>query len=167
MTVHELGHAFGLHHDFRNDLKPWIDFYSTEPMTTSICAAGWLDVHPYFNTYQTYFNEPTTIEMWAPRIGHPDGIRLRFEITDLNGLHQAQLFTTIEYLDAPDLSILDCKPLDSSSRVIEFVTDQLTSKTDSVTLRVIDKYGNFTEEKFQFNYPLEDVNKDGPVNVED
>ena len=49
------------------------------------------------------------IEMVATSHSTPDGIRLCFEITDLNGLHQAHLFTTIEYLDAPDLSILDCK----------------------------------------------------------
>ena len=103
VTVHELGHAFGLLHDFRNDLKPWIDLYSTEPMTTSPCAAEWLDVHRYFNSHQIYFDEPTTVEMWSPGAVHPDGIRLRFKIMDLDSLHQAQLFTTIEYLNNPVL----------------------------------------------------------------
>ena len=168
VTVHELGHAFGLQHDFRNDLKSWMDLYSTEPMTTSICAAGWLDAHPYFNTHQIYFNEPTTIEMSSPIAAPPNGIRLRFKITDPDGLHQAQLFTTVEYANAPDLGILDCKPLIGSSRVIEFVTDQLTPKTDSVTLRVIDVHGNFTEKKFPFNYPpLEDVNTSGTSDIQD
>ena len=49
VTVHELGHAFGLMHDYRNNLKAWIDEYVNEPMTTSLCAAQWLDVHQYFN----------------------------------------------------------------------------------------------------------------------
>ena len=168
VTVHELGHAFGLQHDFRNDLKPWMDLYSTEPMTTSICAAGWLDVHPYFNTHQTYFNEPTTIEMWSLAVVHADGVLLRFKITDPDGLHQAQLFTTVEYAGVPDLGILDCKPLVDGSRVVEFVTDQLTSKTDSVTLRVMDKRGNFTEKKFSFNYPPpEDANTGGTRDIQD
>ena len=168
VTVHELGHAFGLQHDFRNDLKPWMDLYSTEPMTTSICAAGWLDVHPYFNTHQTYFNEPTTIEMWSLAVVHADGVLLRFKITDPDGLHQAQLFTTVEYAGVPDLGILDCKPLVDGSWVVEFVTDQLTSKTDSVTLRVMDKRGNFTEKKFSFNYPPpEDANTGGTRDIQD
>ena len=168
VTVHELGHAFGLHHDFRNDLKPWMDLYSTEPMTTSICATGWLDAHPYFNTHQIYFNEPTRIEMGSPDAALPNGIRLRFKITDPDGLHQAQLFTTVEYAGAPDLGILDCKPLVGNSRVVEFVTDQLTPKTDSVTLRVIDVHGNFTEKKFPFNYPpLEDMNTGGTSDIQD
>ena len=168
VTVHELGHAFGLQHDFRNDLKPWMDLYSTEPMTTSICAAGWLDVHPYFNTHQTYFNEPTTIEMWSLAVVHADGVLLRFKITDPDGLHQAQLFTTVEYAGVPDLGILDCKPLVDGSRVVEFVRDQLTSKTDSVTLWVMDKRGNFTEKKFSFNYPPpEDANTGGTSDIQD
>lgn len=168
VTVHELGHAFGLHHDFRNDLKPWMDVYSTEPMTTSICATGWLDAHRYFNTYQTYFNEPTTIEMLLVGAVHPNSVRLRFKITDPDGLHQAQLFTTVEYAGAPDLGILGCKPLDGNNNIAEFVTTQVTSKTDSVTLRVIDRYGNFTQQEFPFNYPPpEDMNIDGTSNLPD
>ena len=170
VTVHELGHAFGLLHDFRNDLKPWIDLYSTEPMTTSPCAAEWLDVHRYFNSHQIYFDEPTTVEMWSPGAVHPDGIRLRFKIMDLDSLHQAQLFTTIEYLNAPDLSILDCKSLDGTSNVVEFVTTQLTPKTDSVTLRVIDVYGNFTYKEFPIDITRllqSDINRDSVVNIQD
>ena len=151
VTVHELGHAFGLGHDFRNELKPWIDLYSTEPMTTSPCAAEWLDAHRYFNTHQTYFNETTTIEMLPPDLNSPQGVHLHFKIDDFDGLHQAQLFSKVEYENYSEPGILDCKSLDDSSNTIEFVTDQLTSKTDSVTLRVIDVYGNFTEKVFPIN----------------
>lgn len=175
VTVHELGHAFGLQHDFRNNLKPWIDVYSTEPMTTSPCAAEWLDGHRYFNTDQPYFNEPTTIEMLPPSLTGPQGTRLRFKITDLDGLHQAQLFTTVAYLKGHDLSILDCKSLDGSSNIVEFVNTPLTLMadsiplpviTDSVILRVIDAYGNFTQKEFP-RYSPEDVNMDGTVNIRD
>ena len=176
VTIHELGHAFGLQHDFRNNLKPWIDVYSTEPMTTSPCAAEWLDAHRYFNTDQPYFNESTTIEMLPPRsLTGPQGTRLRFKITDLDGLHQAQLFTTVAYLKGHDLSILDCKSLDGSSNIVEFVNTPLTLMadsiplpviTDSVILRVIDAYGNSTQKEFPL-YSPEDVNMDGTVNIRD
>ena len=175
VTIHELGHAFGLQHDFRNNLKPWIDVYSTEPMTTSPCAAEWLDAHRYFNTDPPYFNESTTIEMLPPGLTGPQGTRLRFKITDLDGLHQAQLFTTVAYLKGHDLSILDCKSLDGSSNIVEFVNTPLTLMadsiplpviTDSVILRVIDAYGNFTQKEFPL-YSPEDVNMDGTVNIRD
>ena len=174
VTVHELGHAFGLQHDFRNNLKPWIDVYSTEPMTTSPCAAEWLDAHRYFNTDQPYFNESTTIEMLPPDLTDPQGTRRRFKITDLDGLHQAQLFTTVAYLNGHDLSILDCKSLDGNSSIVEFVTTPLTLTadsiplpviTDSVILRVIDAHGNFTEKEFPL-YSPEDLNRNGRVNIQ-
>ena len=167
VTIHELGHAFGLHHDYRNNLKPWIDSYSTEPMSTSACAAEWLDAHPYFNADPIYFNERTTIEMWSPAVALPHGIRFRFKINDPDGLHQAQLVSTLEYEKAFELSILDCKSLDGSTNVVEFVTDPSTVKIDSVTLRVIDVYGNFTEKEFPINSPPEDLNLDGTVNIQD
>ena len=172
VTIHELGHAFGLGHDFRNNLKPWIDLYSTEPMTTSPCAAEWLDAHRYFNTHQTYFNKPTTIEMGVPG---SDDMRLRFKITDADGLHQAQLFTTVEYLNGHDLSILDCRSLEGSSNIVEFVPVPLTLRADSVplqvvegsvTLRVIDVHGNFTYKEFVITAP-EDINGDSRVNIQD
>ncbi|RKU22530.1 hypothetical protein C6500_03245 [Candidatus Poribacteria bacterium] len=175
VTIHELGHAFGLQHDFRNNLKPWIDVYSTEPMTTSPCAAEWLDAHRYFNTDPPYFNASTTVEMLPPGLTGPQGTRLRFKITDLDGLHQAQLFTTVAYLKGHDLSILDCKSLDGSSNIVEFVNTPLTLMadsiplpviTDSVILRVIDAYGNFTQKEFPL-YSPEDVNMDGTVNIQD
>lgn len=175
VTVHELGHAFGLQHDFRNNLQPWIDLYSTEPMTTSPCAAEWLDAHRYFNSHHTHFNEPTTIEIGAPDADRTDGMRLRFKITDLDGLHQAQLFATVAYLNGHDLSILDCKSLDGNSSIVEFVPNSLTLTADSVllpviadsvTLRVIDAHGNFTHKEFTVSSP-EDVNMDGTVNIQD
>ena len=155
VTVHELGHAFGLLHDFRNNLRPGIDLYSTEPMTTSPCAAGWLDAHRYFNDLQVDFDQPTTIEMLPPEAVDSDSIR--FEITDLDGLHQVQLFVTVKYLNSFDQGILDCKSLDGSSNIVEFTptplvmmadSEPLQVITESVLLRVIDVHGNFTQHRF-------------------
>ncbi len=120
-----------------------------------------------------------TIKLWSPRAVHPEGVRLRFKITDLDGLHQAQLFATVEYLNGHDLSILDCKFLDGSSNVVEFITTSLTLTadseplqvlTDSVTLRVIDVYGNFTHKEFPIDITRlqpSDINVDGTVNIQD
>ena len=64
VTAHEIGHAFGLEHDFRDDT--YIMSYGAAPNRLSKCAAGWLDASRFFNTDQTAFNEPTTLRMLTP-----------------------------------------------------------------------------------------------------
>ena len=148
VTVHELGHAFGLAHDYRNTLKAWVDLYINEPMTTSFSAAQWLDVHRYFNSHETDANHPTTIQMAPPtRVAETNGIRFQFEVTDPNGLHQAQ-FLIPESHESPFSKLQDFKALKGQKNTIEFTTTQLTPKTVSVWFRVIDKHGYFTEQAF-------------------
>ncbi len=149
VAVHELGHAFGLQHDFRNDLKPWVALYSTEPMTTSICAAEWLAVHRYFNTGHTFFNVPATFEMRPPVEVPPNAIRLRFEVDDPDELHQAQLLTP-EYEEAGGL--IACRLLEGTNSTVEFVIPKSTlNKNGEVTLQVIDLHGRFSGQTFHAN----------------
>ena len=148
VTVHELGHAFGLAHDYRNNLKSWVDLYTSEPMTTSFCAAQWLDVHRYFNTHETDSNELTTIHMATPtRAAETNSVRFKFDVTDPNGLHQAQILIP-ESHKSPFSKLLDFKVLNGEKDTVAFVTTQLTPKTTSVWFRVIDKQGYFTEQAF-------------------
>ena len=46
-AAHELGHAFGLQHDFRNDT--YIMSFGRDPNKLSECASEWLTAHRYFN----------------------------------------------------------------------------------------------------------------------
>ena len=184
LAVHEIGHAFGLQHDYRNHPDRSIDLAVDDLMVTSACAAEWLDAHHYFNTETPFFNDPTTIEMWPPRAADSEGIRLRFTITDPDGLRQTQLLSTnlredyfagrgyLEEQDYLDQSILDCKSLSGSTTTATFITTQFTPDNDTVVLRVIDVNGNFTEGRFpidttSLSQHLEDVNGDGVVNVQD
>lgn len=148
VTVHELGHAFGLTHDYRNNLEPWVDLYTNEPMSTSFCAAHWLDAHRYFNTISTGFNQPTTIQMAAPtRVAAVNVVRLKFKITDPDGLHQAQILVP-ESDESSASKLLDFKPVNGEESNVEFVTSLLTPQTSFVRLRVIDKRGYFRDKKF-------------------
>ncbi|MDD9975603.1 MAG: T9SS type A sorting domain-containing protein [Candidatus Poribacteria bacterium] len=186
LAVHEIGHAFGLQHDYRNHSDHTGDLMVAENdlMVSSACSAEWLDAHHYFNAETPFFNEPTTIEMWPPRAVDRAGIRLRFTITDPDGLHQARLLSTKleedyfagrDYLEEQDYSdeyILDCKSLSGSSTTATFITTQLTADNDTVVLRIIDVNGNFTEGRFPIDTTslsryLEDVNGDGTVNIQD
>ena len=142
VAAHELGHAFGLAHDhFRNATRS-PSSYHTDWMVTSFCAAEWLDAHRYFNMGQTYpqEDEPTTIQMLPPLAVPPYAIRLRFEVTDPDGLHQAQLHN--HWGDA-----IDCQGISSESASVEFVTLEVTEDPGNrVRLRVVDVYGNVTEQ---------------------
>lgn len=126
--LHELLHAFGMTHD---DTE-------YDPLEITSCAAEWLDGHRYFNPSQnTPVNHNTTIRMFSPTlVPSSTTVRLRFEITDPDGLHQAQL------IRAGD-PIIACKKLSGTSATIEFVTTKLFS-VSAIHLKVMDAHGSFT-----------------------
>ena len=146
VTAHELGHAFGLDHDFRDDA--YIMSYGRDRVQLSECTTEWLDAHRYFNTSETYFDHPARIKMLPPVAYSPDTIRLCFEVTDTDGLHQAQLIIPTTAADPTDgVKLHGCKSLDSGINLIKFFTTELTpARGSEVSLRVIDGHGNFTQE---------------------
>ena len=153
-AAHELGHAFGLQHDFRNDT--YIMSLGRVPNKLSECAAEWLEAHRYFNTgqSQTHFDTPTKIQMPPPLLSPSYAIRFRFEVTDPDGVHQAQLLTPstiMKQLWQPKL--LSCKRLNGETNTIEIelIASQLTVDSREVTLSVIDVYGNITSQ----TYPID------------
>ena len=155
LIVHELGHAFGLRHDYDVSRPDAVYFPGTDSiptfrrtkMTASFCAAEWLDAHRYFNTDQTdpnIFNENTTVEMLPPSLAAPpDVIRFRFEIADPDGLHRVQFISTVT-------SIISCKKLNGKSATVELVTTKLIDST-VVLLQVMDIHGNFGG----FRFPID------------
>ena len=152
VTAHEFGHAFRLAHDFRNDA--YIMSYGGHRDELSPCDAEWLDVHSYFNTPPPHFNNNTEIEMAPPVVSPPHAIRLRFMITDPDGLHQAQLEIQ-ENHDDPDSALggfLECASLKGPRETVEFVTTELEiGGKNQVTLKVIDVDGNFTAREFEID----------------
>ena len=118
---------------------------------------------------QSHFDNPTTIQMLSPFASPPYAIGLRFEVTDSDGVHQAQLLmpTTIRRQELGQSKLLSCKRLNGETDTIEieFITNQLTVKSEyfrdgvseavplsvEVILRVIDVYGNVTLQ----TYPID------------
>ena len=93
-VVHELGHAFGLEHDWRDG--SYIMSYGPRDWNRlSACAADFLAVHPYFN-HDIPIEEapPPVIELISPR-GYPTGstmVPVRLKVSDADGIHQVILF---------------------------------------------------------------------------
>ena len=147
VSAHELGHAFGLGHDYRQDAQTIPTSYTWDPMITSFCAAEWLDVHRYFNAGQQDRDASRAeVQMLPPAlVSPPNTIRLRFEVTDLDGLHQAQLHIVEGTYSG---GLIAYQSLNGTKRVIEFTTSELVPENGWVSLRVIDVSGNFTLHDF-------------------
>ncbi len=111
-AAHELGHAFGLQHDFRDDA--YIMSYGDRQNSLSPLAAHFLAVHPYFNQNvplatgdrpsvelsdsPDYTNINPDLPGWKapPKAAiyqyGKETVRLRFRVEDPDGLHQVTLF---------------------------------------------------------------------------
>ena len=143
-VAHELGHTFGLWHDFRDDAYIMSYGGNSDRHRLSACAAEFLSVHPYFNADislgggtsldEVYFGlgivgEPSTIEMISPPY-YPAGsttISVRFKVSDVEGLHQVLLLDTKRESDG-DAAGLEglaaCRGLDGEQdAVVEFEYD--------------------------------------------
>ena len=99
VLAHEIGHAFGLSHDFHDDA--YIMSYGPGQTRLSACSAEFLSVHPYFNlnipTEDVASSKLPTIEATSLRF-YPAGaqsvpIRLKIndKVNDSDGLHQVIL----------------------------------------------------------------------------
>ena len=174
---HELGHAFGLQHDFRDDA--YIMSYGANRTRLSKCAGEWLNNSPFFNDVQAdkQVNTNTTIQMHSPIRVSVNTMQVRFEIADADGLYQAQLVIPASVEDpAIGLKLHNCRALNGQTDV-EVVTKDLII-VDEVGLQVMDLYGNIIEQVFsiQLEGPVSDpepppitadVNSDGNLNVLD
>ena len=144
VIAHELGHVFGLVHDFRNNA--FLMSHGTAPNDQnqlSYCAAEWLDVHPAFNPGGIFLPSDTTVKLSASPASQGDAIHLRFEITDPDGLHQVQL---IHYRDRDAMSVmLDFKGLNGATNsIVEFTsTETALVNSRSARIQCVDINGSY------------------------
>ena len=92
LVTHELGHTFGLNHDFRDGA--YIMSYGPGWNRLSACAAEFLSVHSYFNLDTPIeVEQPPTIKLISPRTYLPGSmsVPVRVQVSDSDGLHQVLL----------------------------------------------------------------------------
>ena len=147
VTAHELGHVFGLEHDFRDDA--YLMAYGTQERL-SHCAAEWLHAHRFFNNDPTTSDEAATINMLSSVASRPGTRHFRFQLTDADNLHQAQLIIPAANTDpAPGTKLHRCISLNGENQTVAFTVTGLKAAPEvEVTLQVIDRRGNITKQAF-------------------
>ena len=99
LVAHELGHAFGLQHDFRNG--DYIMSYGPRnDHQLSACSAEFLAAHPYFNPdTEDKETRKTKIKLMSPRTysANSRSIPIRLRLNDSDGLHQVILHVAPSY----------------------------------------------------------------------
>ncbi len=176
VTAHELGHAFGLEHDFRDDR--YIMSYGRSPNQFSKCATEWLSVSRFFNSDNISFDDKTSIQMLTSDIYPPNATEFNviFQVTDFDGVHQVQLLVPTTDAD-PALGdkLHSCQLVNAQSTAVEFdITSLTTFPTNTIAIQVIDVHGNITRQGYALRVGepsavenRTDVNGDGTVDTTD
>ena len=137
-AAHELGHAFGLQHDLRDNTD--ILSYGKSDRSTatlSACAAEFLSVHPYFDSsIPLEIETRPTVELVSPTT-YPAGaesVTIRVRVRDDSGLHQVMLFVIPNNpLQATTMELKMWQKLDGETEtVVEFNFDgRVPSESDN------------------------------------
>ena len=148
LAAHELGHAFGLAHDYRGDGN-FMTSGRDHLHKLSRCAAEWLDVNPHFNpdraTRDYSTNAEPPIEMLPPSlISPPNTIRLRFKVSDPYGIHQVQLRINDELTACQNLK-------GKRNDTVDFVITSFKPENHTVSLMVTDVHGFLEYSSFPIN----------------
>ncbi len=166
--AHELGHLFGLAHDFRDDdyvmsygYMPDTEFDTTQLL--SFCSAQSLIVNPYFNRQNPiqygyrYGTSRSSAEGVTPLTSSPintegaTSISVRARLRDPDGLHHAILLTEGVY----GQEVISCQGLDGqTTTVVEFdhdgvipsipESDFTSSRSQILRIVTLDVLGDFT-----------------------
>ena len=164
IIAHELGHAFGLLHDFRNErfLMSYGSFHlaSTrlEERQLSKEAAEFLDVSRFFNPSRAFSSQFEPKIKIISSLEYPpsaDSIRIIFELSDPDGLHQARFHTNPNITDKNlakfsrgSPAFKTAKQLNGQEMTVEFVYKLSKVDVHDLWFQVVDSQGHFGTKSF-------------------
>ena len=129
-AAHELGHAFGLHHDLR-DKADILGYGRPQRLSAKLSAgaAGWLSVHPYFNTTIPLRGGSKPTLEFISETKYPLGaesVPIRVRVRDDDGLHQVLLLTPIRGLLGVSKGVKEYRKMSGETdTIVEFSYDGL------------------------------------------
>ena len=139
-AAHELGHAFGLRHNFYDDAYIMSYGPGEGGRSLSACNAEYLAVHPHFNLDIPIEEEQQpTIERISPNT-YPTGtarVSIQLKVSDSEGLHQVILFvqTREPHFSAGAVEVKACLGLArKKDTVIEFDYDGIVPSVGGTSL---------------------------------
>ena len=159
LIAHEIGHAFDLVHDFRDNF--YIMSYGAQRDKISECSATALNVHSYFNeNVRKDVNTKSNIEMLSPNtyIVNAEEWILNFEVNDPDGVYQIQM----EYaVPGETAGLADCQNVANKLKAsVEFVLpdDAIEAVTHNIWIRAIDQNGFITTKEFILTGVIKPIN---------
>ena len=186
LIAHELGHAFNLEHDFRDD--SYFMSYGNSRREFSACSAAALSVSSFLNQDDPVIatsNAPPTMELLSAPLYPENGMShtLQFEVEDTDGIYVVHFLVPQRTIDPTSddtgATVYDCKKLnDVKSATVSFQLPEyfMTFPSNRVYIRIYDAHGS----SFAKEWPLTagdieavvienytDVNKDGVLNLVD
>ena len=122
-----------------------------------LCGVGALDSDAFFKVNETPPGDALpAFEMLGPPslAAPPNEIRLRFRVVDADGIHQVRLHTP-EWAPYVAGEFLACQKVNTTHATVEFVTTELSPRSESVRVWTIDRQGNFFwSERYPINVTL-------------
>ena len=172
LSAHEIGHAFGLQHDFRSGgyIMSYGAGYSRAPPDgpdqdrLSKCSADFLSVNPYFNPdIPTESGRSPTITLTSPRT-YPAGsesVDIQVRVTDSEEIHQVIMFVgSVTLLGVSGLpEVKACRQLMGEKEVVvkfeydgdvpgSSFTNLSTQTQQDIRIEAIDINGDVSNRKF-------------------
>ena len=92
--IHELGHAFGLPHDWRSG--EYVMSYGDGKNRLSKCAADYLSIHPFFNSETPIeITSPPVIDLVSSRAyaSGATSVHIELQVSDPEGIHQVMVLS--------------------------------------------------------------------------